>query len=67
MFSVDPHWYKTTVLESSLTSISYLQIDIFKPLSEAPLKHVIGNIHDNVELLTAEEGISDPLSDLWKN
>jgi len=44
ILNVDCDWYRTSVLESSLTSISYLQMDMFGSLSAEPLKYVIGNL-----------------------
>ena len=66
ILNVDCDWYRTSALESSLTSISYLQMDIFGSLSEAPLKYVIGNLKDNIDLLKKDEEVIDPLALKWK-
>ena len=64
--NVDCDLYRASVLESSLTSISYLQMDIFGELSKAPLKYVIGNLQDNIELLKNDDDATDPLTLKWK-
>ena len=56
----------TSVLESSLTSVSYLHMDCFGPLAEAPLKYVIGDISANIQVLMGDEGVVDPLALKWK-
>ena len=52
--------------ESSLTSISYLQMDIFGSLSAEPLKYVIGNLQENIKLLKKDEDVTHPLALKWK-
>ena len=66
ILNVDCSWYKTSVLESSLTSVSYLHMDCFGPLTEAPLKYVVGNLDDNIRSLMNEEGVVHPLAVKWK-
>ena len=42
LLDVDLGWYRTSVLESSLTSISYLHMDCFQNLTEAPFEVLCG-------------------------
>ena len=67
VLDVDCDWYRTSVLESSLTSIAYIHMDCFAPLATAPLKYVVGDVLANIECLKAEDGISDPLTLKWQN
>ena len=60
--NVDCHLYGTCVLESSLTSIAYLHMDLFASLTTTPLKHALGDVAANVEGFKNEEDISDPLT-----
>ena len=66
ILNVDCDWYRTSVLESSLTSISYLHMDCFASLSTAPLKYTVGNVVANIECLKGEEGITDALTLKWQ-
>ena len=67
MLNVDCHWYRSSVLESSLTSISYLYMDCFKPLTTAPLKYTLGDVSAHVEALKTDGDISDALTLKWKS
>ena len=60
--NVDSHCYKTSCLECSLISLSYMHMDIFSSLSEAPLKYCIGDLDANIESLKTDDDITDPLS-----
>ena len=59
---MSPHDFKGCVLDASLTSISYLYMDSWLPLTKPPFKYIVGNLNANLETLKAEEGVTDPIS-----
>ena len=59
---MEPLAYRSHVLETSLTSIAYLQMEVWSPLSEAPRKYSCGDARRNVALLVEEEGVTDPVA-----
>ena len=65
LLNVDCDWYRTSVLENSLISVSYLQMDCFGPLEQAPLKYVVGDTKAMIKLLMTDD-ISDPLALKWQ-
>ena len=62
VLGIDPLEYRCHVLECSLTSISYLQMDIWIPFSEAPWKYFQGDCRRHVAALMKEEGVTHPVA-----
>jgi hypothetical protein len=56
------HDLKGSVLDASLTSISYMYMDSWLPLTKPPYKYIVGDLDANLESLVAEDGVTDPVS-----
>ena len=56
------HDLKGSVLDASLTSISYMYMDSWLPLTKPPYKYIVGDLDANLESLKAEDGVTDPVS-----
>ena len=66
LLDVDCDWYRTSVLEGSLISVSYLHMECFGPLETAPLKYAVGDTMEKIKLLLVEE-VSDQLALKWQS
>ena len=59
VLGVDPVAFKGHVLESVVTSIGYMHMDVWRPLQQPPWCYCLGDIHLNVEALKAAPDVED--------
>ena len=57
--SIDHITLRARVVEWSLVSIGYLHMECWIPLTEPPLKYIIGDVASNIEALNGETGATD--------
>ena len=62
VLGMNPIDYRSHVVEASLTSISYLHMDIWAPLSEAPWTYFHGDARQKMTALMEEEGVTHPVA-----
>ena len=62
VLGLDAQVYRSDVLKASLTSMAYLHMDCWVPLTLPPLCYAMGNIQANVAGLKAETDVRDATS-----
>ena len=62
LLHIDAEEFKSDVIEASLTSISYLYMECWVPLSQPPLKYTQGDVRANIEDLKKDMSVVDEVS-----
>ena len=57
---LDPQVYRSDVLKSSLTSMAYLHMDCWVPLTLPPLCYAMGDVQVNIDVLKTATDVIEP-------